>query len=412
LNKFRYLYENEDKVGDLSDELQIKKVYNMIKRLNKYKDYLFESLYKNDIEKAKEIKIMELKSTNKGFKNKFESNKEISNIKFQKGQFIHSEPQKKKKIYHSYDKKIFNSYANLNQINLSNAKKFETNTKKTNSKSISNIEKYKIKQKFLELPTIEDNGKNNENDINNIDTDNKRMNSENRILNKNYNIHKTRILFQKSEKNGKMKPNNFFLENKRMDKNFNSEYNFEFNNYGSKVTNISSNFINLDNINNLLYKKNQINEKNWVAKVLIDSLVYNHIFDKYAFSSFNNYSNFNSTQYNNKNNLKMSLGLTKTTQSNKGKQIGKNFLAKSHDKSLKVNNNKNKTQSNIFLKKDNKSLSISNFSKDDKIKGIKLNINKKDAQTDKNKNGIYDILIFDDFNKYFNENIYPKFLDE
>ena len=43
LNKFRYICENEDKVGDLSDELQIKKVSNMIKRLNKYKDYLFES---------------------------------------------------------------------------------------------------------------------------------------------------------------------------------------------------------------------------------------------------------------------------------------------------------------------------------------------------------------------------------
>ena len=411
LNKFRYICENEDKVGDLSDELQIKKVSNMIKRLNKYKDYLFESMYKDEIENAKEIKIMELKNINKGFKNKFESNKEISNLKFQKGQFIHSEPQKKKKIYHSYDKKNFNSYKNFNQFNLSNIKKFEKNSKQTNSKSISNFEKFKIKQKFLELPTIEDTGKKNENS-NNIDTDKKIMNSENRILNNNIDIHKTRILFTKNEKNGNIKLNNIFLENKRINKKTNSEYNFESNNYGSKVSNISNNFINLDNISNLFYKKPLINERNWVAKVLFDNLVYNHIFDKYAFTSFNSYRDSNTTQYNNKNNLKMSLGLIKKNQNNRDKQNRNNFLAKSHDKSLKENNNKNKTQSNIFLKKGNKSLSISNLSKDDKIKGIKLNIYKKDAQTDKNKNGIYDVLIFDEFNKYFNETIYKKFLDE
>ena len=411
LNKFRYICENEDKVGDLSDELQIKKVSNMIKRLNKYKDYLFESMYKDEIENAKEIKIMELKNINKGFKNKFESNKEISNLKFQKGQFIHSEPQKKKKIYHSYDKKNFNSYKNFNQFNLSSIKKFEKNSKQTNSKSISNFEKFKIKQKFLELPTIEDTGKKNENS-NNIDTDKKIMNSENRILNNNIDIHKTRILFTKNEKNGNIKLNNIFLENKRINKKTNSEYNFESNNYGSKVSNISNNFINLDNISNLFYKKPLINERNWVAKVLFDNLVYNHIFDKYAFTSFNSYRDSNTTQYNNKNNLKMSLGLIKKNQNNRDKQNRNNFLAKSHDKSLKENNNKNKTQSNIFLKKGNKSLSISNLSKDDKIKGIKLNIYKKDAQTDKNKNGIYDVLIFDEFNKYFNETIYKKFLDE
>ena len=408
LNKFRDICENEDKVSDLSDGLQIKKIYNMIKRLNKYKDYLFESMNKDDIENAKEIKIMELKNANKGFKNKFESNKEISNMKFQKGQFIHSEPQKKKKIYHSSDKKIFNSHKNFNQFNFSNIKKFDKNSKQTYSKSISNIEKFKIKQKFLELPTIDDIGKNNENANDNIDFDKNRMNSENRILENKNNNHKTRILFQKNEKNEKMKSNNIFLENKRKIKNLNSEYNFESNNYGSKVSNISGNFINLDNISNLFYKKSLINEKNWVAKVLVDNLVYNHIFDKYAFSSFNNYTNFNSTQFNNKSNLKMSLGLNKTNHNNKSKQNSTNFLAKSHDKSLKANNNKNKTKSNIFLKKENKSLSISNFSKDDKIKGIKLNIKKKDAQT----NGIYDALIFDDFNKYFNETIYKKFLDE
>ena len=411
LNKFRDICELEDKVGDLSDELQIKKVSNMIKRLNKYKDYLFESMYKDELENAKEIKIMELKSINKGFKNKFGSNKEISNLKFQKGQFTHSEPQKKKKISHSYDKKIFNSYIKFNQFSLSNTKRFEKNLKQTSSKSKLNIEKYKIKQKFLELPTIDDAGKNNEN-ANNINPEKKRMNSENRILNNNNNSHRTRIVFPKSEKDGKAKLNNIFLENKRNNKDINLENNFEFNNIGSKPTNISGNFINLDSINNILYKKPLINEKNWVAKILIDNLVYNHIFDKYAFSSTNNYRNYNSTQYNNKSNLKMSLGISKTNQINEGKQKSKNFLAKSQDKSLKINNNKNKTQPNLFLKKENKSFSIANFSKENKIKGIKLKITNKNEQTFKKKNGIYDVLIFDDFNKYFNETIYKKFLDD
>ena len=263
----------------------------------------------------------------------------------------------------------------------------------------------------MELPTIDDAGKNNEN-ANNINPEKKRMNSENRILNNNNNSHRTRIVFPKSEKDGKAKLNNIFLENKRNNKDINLENNFEFNNIGSKPTNISGNFINLDSINNILYKKPLINEKNWVAKILIDNLVYNHIFDKYAFSSTNNYRNFNSTQYNNKSNLKMSLGISKTNQINEGKQKSKNFLAKSQDKSLKINNNKNKTQPNLFLKKENKSFSIANFSKENKIKGIKLKITNKNEQTFKKKNGIYDVLIFDDFNKYFNETIYKKFLDD
>ena len=94
------------------------------------------------------------------------------------------------------------------------------------------------------------------------------MNSENRILNNNNNSHRTRIVFTKSEKDGKAKLNNIFLENKRNNKDSNLENNFEFNNIGSKPTNISGNFINLDSINNILYKKPLINEKNWVAKIL------------------------------------------------------------------------------------------------------------------------------------------------
>ena len=108
----------------------------------------------------------------------------------------------------------------------------------------------------------------------------------------------------------------------------------------------------------------------------------------------------------------MSLGISKTNQINEGKQKSKNFLAKSQDKSLKINNHKNKTQPNLFLKKENKSFSIANFSKENKIKGIKLKITNKNEQTFKKKNGIYDVLIFDDFNKYFNETIYKKFLDD
>ena len=409
LNKFRDICQNEDKVGDLSDELQIKKIYNMIKKLKNYKDYLFESMYKNEIEDAKEIKIIESKNVNKGIKNKFESNREVSNINFQKGQFIHSEPQRKKKIYHSYDKKYYNSFTNFNQFSFSHAKKLGKNAKQANSKSIINPSKFKIKQKFLGLPVIDDTNKNNVKDIINDNSDEKRMNSENMIL--NYNAAKTRNIFPRNEKKEKKISKNLFLENKRMNKNINSEYNMESNLFGSKANNTSSNYINLDNISNIFYKKTQINEKNWVAKVLIDNLVYNHIFDKYAFTSFNNYENFNSTQYNHKRNLKMSLGFNSTKQNNEGKPKIKRIFVKSTDKSQNINNNKNKTLSNLFSKEQNKSLSISNISKEDKIQNLKLKIKNKDEQIDKNKNGIYDALIFDDFNKCFNETFYKKFLD-
>ena len=409
LNKFKDICQNEDKVGDLSDELQIKKIYNMIKKLKKYKDYLFESMYKDEIENAKEIKIIESKNINKGIKNKFESNREVSYINFQKGQFIHSEPQRKKKIYHSSDRKISKFYSNFNQFSLSHIKKLGKNPKQANSKNIINAGKFKIKQKFLGLPVIDDTDKNNEKDIININSDEKRMNSENRIL--SYNTDRARIMLPNHEKKEKIISKNLFLENKRMNKNINSEYNLESNLFGAKTHNTSSNFINLDNISNIFYKNPQINERNWVAKVLIDNLVYNHVFDKYAFSSFNNYEKFNSTQYKPNRNLKMSLGLNNTDQSNEGKPKKKRIFVKSIDKSQEINNYKKKTQSNIFSKKQNKSLSISNINKENKIQNIKLKIKKKD-EIDKNKNGIYDALIFDDFNKCFNETIYKKFLDE
>ena len=409
LNKSKDICENEDKVGDLSNELQIKKVYNMIKKLKKYKDFLFENMYKDEIENAKEIKIIESKNIKKGIKNRFESNMEVSNINFQKGQFMHSEPQRKKKIFHSYDKKIYNSFTNFNQFSFGHAKKIGKNPKQANSKSILNSSKFKIKQKFLGLPDIEDTDKNNEKSIININSEEKRLNSENRIL--NYKTDRTRIMFPKNEKKEKIISKNLFLENKRLNKNINSEYNLESNLFGSKGSNTSSNFINLDNISNIFYKNPQINERNWVAKVLIDNLVYNHIFDKYAFTSFNNYNNFNSTQYNHKRNLKMSFGLNSTNPNNEGKSKNKRIFVKSTDKSQNINNNKKKILSNIFSKEQNKSLSISKLYKEDKIQTIKLKIKKKDEEIDKNKNGIYDALIFDDFNKCFNETFYKKFLD-
>ena len=410
LNKFKDICQNEDKVSDFSDELQIKKIYNMIKKLKNYKDYLFGNMYKDEIENAKEFKIIESKNIKKGIKNKFESNREISNINLKKGQFIHSEPQKKKKMYHSYDKKICSSFIDFNQFSFSHTKKLGKNQKPANSKSILNSVKFKIKQKFLDLPVIEDTSKNNEKALNNIDSDEKRLNTENRVL--DYSTNRTSIMFPKNEEKKKMISNNLFLENKRMNKNINSEYNLGSNIFGTKASNTSNNFVNLDNISNIFYKKPIINEQNWVAKVLIDNLVYNHIFDKYAFSSFNNYNNFNSTQYNNKRNLKMSLGLNNSNQNNEEKTKDKRFLMKNKEISLKINNNKNKIQSNIFSKKQNKSLSISNICKEGIIKNIKFKIRKKDEQIYQNKNRIYDALIFDDFNKCFNETIYKKFLDE
>jgi len=409
LNKFKDICENEDKVGDLSDELQIKKIYNMIKKLQNYKDFLFESMYKDEMENAKEIKIIESKKNNKGIKNKFESNMEVSNINFQKGQFIHSEPQRKKKIYHSYERKLSNSFTNFNQFSFSKTKKIGKNVKQANSKSIINSNKFKIKQKFLGLPVINDTDKNNEKAIINFNSDERKMNSENRIL--NYNSNRTRIIFPKNAKKDKIISKNLFLENKRMKSNNNSEYNLESNLFRTKESNTSRNFINLDNISNIFQKKPQINERNWVAKVLIDNLVYNHVFDKYAFSPPTTYEKFNSTQYNNKRNLKISLGLDNKNQNNDGKPKNKKIFVKSTDKSLKIDNNKDKTFSNIFPKNQNKSLSISNISKEEKMQNLKLKIKKKDEQINKNKNGIYDALIFDDFNKCFKETIYKQFLD-
>ena len=52
-------------------------------------------------------------------------------------------------------KKISIYYTNFNQFSLSNTKKIGKNSQ-TNSKRISNIENFKIKQKLLELPSIDD----------------------------------------------------------------------------------------------------------------------------------------------------------------------------------------------------------------------------------------------------------------
>ena len=66
-------------------------------------------------------------------------------------------------------KKISIYYTNFNQFSLSNTKKIGKNSQ-TNSKRISNIENFKIKQKLLELPSIDDTWKNNE-IVNNFDSD-------------------------------------------------------------------------------------------------------------------------------------------------------------------------------------------------------------------------------------------------
>ena len=48
LNSFKFMCEHENKVGELTNELEIQKLLYMIKRLKNHKEFLFETMYKND----------------------------------------------------------------------------------------------------------------------------------------------------------------------------------------------------------------------------------------------------------------------------------------------------------------------------------------------------------------------------
>ena len=392
----------------------------MIKRLIHYKNFLFENLNKKENENEKDNIIIQLRNYNKGKNNKFESNKEFSNLNFKKGIFNTNNEFIKRKKTHYFnnfsEKKIFSSFSNtyLNSFDNKNIKNLKNIEKEplnqTNSKFPLNKEKLKIKQKILNLPTIDDIGKGNDKDK--IDTNDKtkqKTEKEKQSISQRGKI--------KSPKKPSNKKNNYnlknkFLENKKIEKNILPENNnLDSNRLMSQGYSTRNNFINVDNITNILNKR-QSSEQNWVAKVLIDNLVYNHIFDKYAFSSVNNSNNkFNSTSYNLKTNLKNPLN-----NNNENYSKNKKIVIKSQDKILKNKDFNYKQQSNIFLKKCNKSLSISNLSKENKIKNLKLDIlnnkNKVKVNNGIKNNGIYDVLVFDNFNKCFNETVYNKFYEE
>lgn len=420
LNKFKDICENEDKVDEFTNEIEIRKVFYMIKRLIHYKNFLFENLNKKENENVKDNIIIQLRNYNKGKKNKFESNKEFSNLNFKKGIFNTNNEFIKRKKTHYFnnfsEKKIFSSFSNtyLNSFDNKNIKNLKNIEKEplnqTNSKFPLNKEKLKIKQKILNLPTIDDIGKGNDKDK--IDTNDKTKQKTEKEMQSISQRGKIKSPKKPSNKKNNYNLKNKFLENKKIEKNILPENNnLDSNRLMSQGYSTRNNFINVDNITNILNKR-QSSEQNWVAKVLIDNLVYNHIFDKYAFSSVNNSNNkFNSTSYNLKTNLKNPLN-----NNNENYSRNKKIVIKSQDKILKNKDFNYKQQSNIFLKKCNKSLSISNLSKENKIKNLKLDIlnnkNKVKVNNGIKNNGIYDVLVFDNFNKCFNETVYNKFYEE
>ena len=347
---------------------------------------------------------MKNKSVNKGIKNKFIQMFEYSNFNFKKGVFNNNFGRKKKLINGYFtERKLSNSYSNYIPTKTSYDKYKNKNitksynwANKTNYKFIKNNERLKIKQKFLGLPIIDGVGKNKEkeNNITNEKTTT-RLNTENDTNNYSQKLKTKIILLPKKEEN---------QENNKIDKMISTDNNDNtaINNFSQKRNNSKNSFVNLDKIN--FRKKPLINNYNWVKKVLVKNIVYNHIFDKFAFSNIkNSRNNINTTKSFLKNNLKTS------EESEKLKIIDSNSkdkmsLIKSSDKYYNKNSFKNETKSNAFIKKINKSSSTIN-----KIKNMKM----EDIENNKNKyNGIYDALIFDTFNKHFNENIYNKFLEE
>ena len=414
LIKFSHMCQHEDKVGLLTKEFEIKKIYFMIKRLKHYKDFLYESNFFKENESKKEIKKMKNKKNQKGIKNKFEVNIEYSNLNI-KNDFFNIPKNKKFKNGFLFERKLSNSLSNYkfpNKILNRNKNNIKLNNlqNQTYTKDRKNSEILKIKNKYLGLPKIEDIGENNEKL--NLNEKTNRLNAENEIYSysqKNKGI----ILINQGSQKSTNKTRNYFLENN----NINNKHILTDNE--KKINNLRNNiFIKDKNNNKIIFsKKPLIKKHNWVAKVLVKNLVYNHIFGKFAFSSINSRNNYNSTYYNHKNYLKTSEEIDKLKRK-ENKSTNKNSLLKSADKNyLKNKININRTEPNLFLNKKDKD--ISSISKINKVKSMKMEINnenKKEKEKGKNiicnSNGIYDALIYDNFNNYYNERVYKNFFAE
>ena len=160
-----------------------------------------------------------------------------------------------------------------------------------------------------------------------------------------------------------------------------------------------------------------IHEKknNWVSKVLVKNIVYNCLFDRFAFSSLKNSRNdYNYAKDNLKKNQKTS-DERKFINIHEYKSKNKPILIKNEEKSFSINEI-NKTESNLFLKKINKSLSSISKGNKIKIKNIKKNSGNKKIKVkdfiNENNNRIYDALIYENFNNFFNERVYKKFFED
>ena len=410
LIKFKDMCNNEDKVGELTNELEIQKINYMIKRLKHYKEFLYENLYKKENENKNEMKTIKNNNINKGIKNKFEPFKQLSNIILKNGVLNNNIPIQKFINRNNNRKKLFNScthFVCLNDSHNKNLKKPKRINLMTQSNMDYNRKRGEIKliQKGWPLPAIDDTGtchKINKNDNGKL---------RNNIERKDNNRRKSRIvILSKKEENDSGK---YYSRSK------NDE--IESNENGNLIrkdmaTNTSAdeqknNFVNVDRVREILLNKQIIKKQNWVSKILVKNLVYNHIFDKYAFTStFNSRNNCNFTQHNSNNNIKKRRELTINDVTN---SIKEKYLIKNNEKNLSKNKYNN-TETNIFLSKGN-----SYFSDKSKevIRNIKMvnNTGKKKAKEDKRNismkksNGIYDALIFDNFNKYFNNNLYSFF---
>lgn len=415
LIKFMYMRNNEDKVDELTNKLEIKKINLMIKRLIHYKDFIFESMYLKEKETKNEIKIIKNKYLHRGKKNKFEPNFEYSNLKIKNGiisninNINRNKNYKKWIVAKSYSNYIFSNSNDKNR----NRNKFKISNAVTqkNYRFLKNNEKLKIKKKILGMPIIDDVGKSNQ----------KLLRLKTEIDIKSYN-HKSRIIFPASKEenqNSGYKNRNNFLENNKINKNnlTDNENIFEKDIFCSHTNNLKNSFLNADKTSiNFFSKKPLIKKHNWVAQVLVNNLVYNHFFDKCAFSSSkNSRNNYNCTKYTFNNHLK-SLEERDNLNINENNPKNNESFIKQKEKSLCKNEINNKIEPNFILSKINKSLS--SISEINKIKDLKIksNIgNKKEKIINKSNvqnNRIYDALIYENFNKFFNERVYKQFLDD
>jgi CRP-like cAMP-binding protein len=199
LSKFKDMCYNEDRVNELTIEFEIQKIKYIIKRLKKYKEFLYENLYKKEYEMIKEIKTIKNKNIKKGLKNKFEPLKEYSNISLKNGIINDNIPIQIYNNKNNYRKKLLNSFTHFININgsydknISKSKKislFSQNSFNTDKKK----EGIRLKRKLLLLPVLDNPDTTIKKKKDDNDNDKPRYSSEKKD-------DKIKIFFQKNEEN-------------------------------------------------------------------------------------------------------------------------------------------------------------------------------------------------------------------